>query len=158
MFDITNFLIEAKKNTYANANSVHAISSRRGSKDYHFEGKIEGKKAEYHDTYFGGENFIGEEVVYLNSEKPIWGMNYYGYAVVSSLSEEVMDNALRPALMQVGADKSVLPLRGPSKYVNGDYLYTFENSGTMECFVGVERIYKNDRLVYELHCAGGTLR
>ena len=89
---------------------------------------------------------------------PIWAMNYNGYSVVENLSEEAMDNALRPALMQVGIDNSVLPVRGPSEFVNGEYKYTFEQSGTMENFTGLERIYKNDVLIYELHCAGGIIK
>lgn len=57
----------------------------------------------YHDTYFGGTQFIGEEVVYeAGSEKPMWGMNYYGVTLDHELSEEAMDKALRPALMMVG--------------------------------------------------------
>ena len=69
-------------------------------------------------------------------------MNYNGYSVVENLSEEAMDNALRPALMQDDTDNSVFPLRGPSKFVNGEYKYTFVESGTMENFTGLERIYK----------------
>ena len=154
---ILDFLIQAKKNTYANGNALKVIPSRLGSKDYHYEDKIGDKKVSYHDTYFGGEKFIGCEVVYID-DKPIWAMNYNGYSVVENLSEEAMDNALRPALMQVGVDNSVLPVRGPSKFVNGEYKYTFEQSGTMENFIGLERIYKNDVLIYELHCSGGIIK
>ena len=154
---ILDFLIQAKKNTYANGNALKVIPSRLGSKDYHYEDKIGDMKVSYHDTYFGGEKFIGSEVVYIN-DKPIWAMNYNGYSVVENLSEEAMDNALRPALMQVGVDNSVLPVRGPSKFVNGEYKYTFEQSGTMENFTGLERIYKNDILIYELHCSGGIVK
>ena len=157
MKEILDFLISAKKNTYANGKAAKVIPSRLGSKDYHYEDKIGDKKVNYHDTYFGGEKFIGSEVVYID-DKPIWAMNYNGYSVVENLSEEAMDNALRPALMQVGVDNSVLPVRGPSKFVNGEYKYTFEQFGTMENFTGLERIYKNDILIYELHCSGGIVK
>lgn len=158
MEEILNFLIEAKKNTYANGNALKAASSRQGSNDYHYEGVVNNKKAIYHDTYFGGEQFMGEEVVYLDSSKPIWGMNYYGNTIEKELSEEAMDNALRPALMQVGVDKSVLPLRGPSEFINGEYRYTFKHTGTMQNFIGLERIYKNDKLIFELKCFGGIIK
>ena len=154
---IINFLVKAKKNTYANGNAAKVNSSRLGSKDYEYEETINGKKICYHDTYFGGEKFIGSEVVYVD-DKPIWAMNYNGYSVIENLSEEAMDNALRPALMMVGVDNSVLPVRGPSRFVNGEYKYAFEQSGTMENFIGVERIYKNDVLIYELHCSGGNIK
>ena len=157
MEEILDFLIRAKKNTYANGNAAKVNSSRLGSKDYEHEETINNKKLCYHDTYFGGEKFIGSEVVYID-DKPIWAMNYNGYSVVENLSEEAMDNALRPALMQVGVDNSVLPVRGPSKFVNGEYKYTFEQSGTMENFTGLERIYKNNELVYELQCNGGIIK
>ncbi len=158
MKKLFDFLITAKKNTYANGDALKTLSSRQGSKDYHYEGSVSNKKAIYHDTYFGGEHFIGEEVVYLDSDKPIWGMNYYGYSTQENLSEDTIDNALRPALMQVGKDKSVLPVRGPSKFINGEYTYTFEQTGTIENFIGLEQIYKNDKLIYELHCAGGIIK
>ena len=85
-------------------------------------------------------------------------MNYYGNTINPNLSEEAMDNALRPALMQVGSDNLVLPLRGPSKFVNGEFLYGFEVTGSMENFTGLERIYKNNELVYELQCNGGIIK
>ena len=61
---IENFLIEAKKQTYANENAPKIDSSRLNSKDYEY------KKGNmiYHDTYFGGTNFIGEEVVYIDNQ------------------------------------------------------------------------------------------
>lgn len=157
MEEILDFLIRAKKNTYANGKAAKVNSSRLGSKDYQYEETIDGKKLCYHDTYFGGENFIGSEVVYIN-DTPIWAMNYNGYSVVPNLSEEAMDNALRPALMRVGVDNSVLPVRGPSEFVNGEYKYTFEQSGTLENFTGLERIYKNNILIYELRCSGAIIK
>lgn len=157
MLKALEFLVKAKKNTYANGDSAKVYSSRLGSKDYHYEEMIDGKRFAYHDTYFGGEKFIGEEVLYVD-DNPVWAMNYNGYSVVSDLSEETMDKALRPALMRVGEDKQVLPLRGPSEFINGEYRYTFSQSGTIENFTGIERIYKNDTLIYELRCSGGVIK
>ena len=55
---------------------------------------------------------MGEEVVYEgDSEKPIWGMNYYGVTLDQNISEEAMDKALRPALMKdcrKSVDKSIM--------------------------------------------------
>ncbi len=64
---LSKFLNEANKATYANKTAPKVTSSRLKSEDYHFEknGLI------YHDTYFGGRDFIGEEIVYDN-EKPVW--------------------------------------------------------------------------------------
>lgn len=151
-----NFLIKAKKSTYANSTIEKSGSSRIGSSDYNYEEIIDGSKYTYHDTYFGGTKFIGEEVVYCDSDKPIWGMNYYGITFDDMLSEEAMDNALRPALMKV--EENNIPVRGPSRFENNGYIYKFNTTGTIENFDGVEQIYKGDKLIYELHCSGGLIK
>ena len=101
---------------------------------------------------------MGEEVGYCNSDKPIWGMNYYGVTFDDTLGEEAMDNALRPALMKVGEDKSVIPVKGISQFENNGYVYTFKTTGTIENFDGIEQIYKDNKLIYELHCSGGLIK
>ena len=150
---IENFLIEAKKQTYANENAPKIDSSRLNSKDYEY------KKGNmiYHDTYFGGTNFIGEEVVYIDNQT-YWAMNYYGTTLDEALGEEAMDKALRPALMKVGEDVNVIPVRGPKEFINGEYKYTFEVSGDINCFNGIESVYKNDVKIYELRCTGGLIK
>ena len=155
MENIKQFLIEAKKNTYANSKVLKTQSSRLGSEDYHYDGFVNGKKASYHDTYFGGERFIGEEIVYLE-DKPVWGMNYYGYALVAQFYEDAIKKVLRPALLNV--ERSSLPLRGPNRFQTKDYIYTFESSGTLENFSGIEKIFKNNQLIYELRCSGGKIK
>lgn len=152
--ELYNFLIEAKKQTYANANVEKVNSSRKGSHDYHYQND----KMTYHDTYFGGTKFMGEEVVYCNDETPIWGMNYYGITIDETLSEEAMDKALRPALMAVGQDENVIPVRGPKNYQNGEYEYSFLVKGDLDCFEGTETIYKGKTKVYELKCHGGIIK
>lgn len=37
-----------------------------------YEEIIDNKKDTYHDTYFGGVKFMGEEVLYCDDNKPIW--------------------------------------------------------------------------------------
>lgn len=147
------FLIDAKKQTYANENVKKQESTRRGSHDYEYSSN----GMTYHDTYFGGTNFMGEEVVYESDNTPIWGMNYYGVTLDSSLSEEAIDKALRPALMQVGNDDTI-PVRGIKEYVNGDYKYIFNVTGSLDYFEGEESIYKNNKKIYTLKCHGGTIK
>lgn len=148
-----NFLIEAKKQTYANENVKKQLSSRKGSFDYEYSSN----NMIYHDTYFGGTNFMGEEVVYEENDTPIWGMNYYGVTLDQTLSEEAVDKALRPALMQVGSD-DIIPVRGPKEYINGNYKYIFNVSGNLDYFEGEETIYKNEKKVYVLKCHGGVIK
>lgn len=158
MDTLSHFLIEAKKQTYANATIEEVKSSRIGSNDYHYEIKLDNKKMIYHDTYFGGTKFMGEEVVYVESDIPKWGMNCYGVTVDETLSEEAMDKALRPALMRVGEDDSVLPVRGPSTFEQDGYIYTFTSEGELDNFIGLEEIYKDKKLIYQLHCHGGFIK
>ena len=150
---IEKFLIEAKKQTYANESIEKVKSTRQNSKDYEYKKE----NMIYHDTYFGGINFIGEEVIYIDNEV-YWAMNYYGVTLDESLGEEAMDNALRLALMNVGKDKKVLPVRGPKEFINGEYKYTLDITGNINYFSGIERIYKNDKLIYELKCNGGLIK
>lgn len=153
MINIEDFLIEAKRQTYANENVERVLSARKNSKDYEYKRD----NMVYHDTYFGGTNFIGEEVVYVD-DKTYWAMNYYGVTLDETLGEEAMDNALRPALMNVGVDKDVIPVRGPKEMINGEYKYSFEVVGDINYFSGVEIIYKNDKKIYELKCHGGLVK
>lgn len=153
MINIEDFLIEAKKQTYANENVEKVLSARKNSKDYEYKRD----NMVYHDTYFGGTNFIGEEVVYVD-DKTYWAMNYYGVTLDETLGEEAMDNALRPALMNVGVDKDVIPVRGPKEMINGEYKYSFDVVGDINYFSGVEIIYKNDKKIYELKCHGGLVK
>ena len=152
MNDLEKFLIKAKKETYANENVEKVKSSRLDSKDYEYKN---GNKI-YHDTYFGGTNFIGEEVVYMDN-KIYWGMNYYGVTLDDTLSEEVMDKALRPALMKVESD-NIIPVRGPKEFINGEYKYVFDVLGDITYFNGTETIYKKDVKIYELKCSGGLIK
>ena len=153
MKKLKEFLIEAKQQTYANDNVKKVKSSRLNSFDYEYTNGI----MTYHDTYFGGTDFIGEEVVYDEDKIPIWAMNYHGVTLNNNLSEEAIDNALRPALMKVGED-DILPLRGPRKFVNGEYKYTFEVKGDLDNFEGEESIIKGEEKVYYLKCHGGRIR
>ena len=153
MNKIKDFLIEAKKQTYANNLGERIASTRLNSKDYEYKRD----NMIYHDTYFGGTRFIGEEVVYIDN-KTYWAMNYYGVTLDETLGEETMDNALRPALMLVGKDVNVIPVRGPKEFINGDYKYTFKVEGDLNCFNGVETIYKNDVKINELKCSGGLIK
>ena len=153
LIDLQNFLIEAKKETYANGTAEKVNPTRRGSRDYEYKND----KYSYHDTYFGGTDFQGQEVVYQQEDTPIWGMIYYGRTLDESLSEEAMDNALRPALMQVGEDDTI-PVRGPKEFENQGYKYTFKVTGDLTNFEGEETIEKEGKKIYTLKCHGGMIR
>lgn len=71
--NLIEFLIKAKKNTYAGSDKKEEISCRSCSNDLVYQ---EGDY-KYFDSYFGGERFVGEEVLFVK-DKPVWAMNYSG--------------------------------------------------------------------------------
>ncbi|HRY36698.1 MAG TPA: DUF5680 domain-containing protein [Candidatus Magasanikbacteria bacterium] len=147
---LSEFLEKANINTYANEKAEKVDSLRPGSRDYHFENG----DLIYHDTYFGGKKFLGEEVVYKNNI-PVWGMNYYGFTLNESVSENLFDSILRPALMSGSGDN--IPVRGPKEFINGEWKYTFTAQGDLSNFTGIEEISKNGVVVCRLHCHGGYI-
>lgn len=150
---LAKFLIEAKKQTYASGDEAKVASSREGSNDYEYtDGSLT-----YHDTYFGGVKFIGEEVVYNADKQASWGMNYRGETLRLDMSEAAMDAVLRPALSMVGEDKDVIPVRGPRRFERDGYVYEFEVEGSLESFNGSETVSKDGEVIYCLSCNGGRI-
>ena len=147
--NIIDFLIKAKISTYADGIKYKVTSTKPNSVDYHYaeDNYI------YHDTYFGSKEFYGKETVYFD-DKPIWYMEYKG-GVINDETAEVYAKVLKPALKNINCK---FPLRGPKEFLVDDYKYTFESIGTFDQFEGKERIYKKDKLVYELKCFGGNMK
>ena len=148
--ELAQFLHEANKSTYANKDALKAAPARLRSEDYHFEkdGLI------YHDTYFGGRDFIGEEIVYKD-QKPVWGANYFGFVLDDELNERDIYAFLRKALMQEYED--VIPVRGPAKFSDGEWSYQFSPNGGLENFTGQEEILFNGKVVYRCFVHGGFI-
>ena len=148
---LTEFLNEANKVTYANKDAPKVAPSRPKSEDYHFEkdGLI------YHDTYFGGRDFIGGEIVYEN-EKPVWGANYFGFVLDEKVSEKDVYDFLRKALMQEYDD--AIPVRGPSNFSADDKEYRFVVNGDLVNFSGTEEISFEGKVVYRCFIHGGFIR
>lgn len=154
---LADFLIEAKKQTYASGDEAKTAPSREGSNDYHYESKLGNERITYHDTYFGGVKFMGEEIVYLGKSAPKWGMNYRGVTLRPDMSEAAMDAVLRPALSMVGEDKDIIPVRGPRKFERDGFVYEFKVEGTLEEFHGEETLSKDGELIYKNVCDGGII-
>ncbi len=149
--ELTDFLHEANKHSYANKEAEKTASSRLNSEDYHFEKD----NLIYHDIYFGSRDFIGEEIVYKN-EKPVWGANYFGFIIDDEANEKDVYDFLREALMQEYDD--IIPVRGPKEFVDGDWAYRFSTSGGLENFVGQEEILLKDKIAYICRVNGGFIR
>lgn len=103
--DIVDFLVKAKKETYA-GKGAETESSRPMSHDLIYS---DGDYM-YYDTYLGGDKFAGEEALWIKGN-PYWSMNYVGRVTGNHFSGDF----LKEALLHVPHDK---PFRGPDNYTN----------------------------------------
>ena len=144
----TNFIVEAKKNTYASG-AKKEKSTRPNSKDYAY------KKYDYyyHDSYVGDRNFIGEELVW-HDEKVCWGMNYKG-ELLTDEAPSGFSKFLKKCLQNVSEEN---PFRGPKHFEDGDFIYICNWDGTIHSFNGVECILYRGEQIYKLYFHGGTLK
>ncbi len=139
------FLCKAKKECFAGEGN-RISSSRPESLDYRYS---EGEYT-YLDSYFGGEKFIGEEVLYSKGS-PVWSMNYCG----RNLGDDFSGNFLSEALLHVTQE---YPYRGPLVYRNGDYSYHCIVEGDVEWFHGYEEMFLLEKKVYECYFHGGLIK
>lgn len=142
---LIEFLIEAKKNTYASSTGKVA-SSRPNSYDLEFNlGELK-----YIDSYLGTHLFTGEEAIW-NELKPVWSMNYTGRV----LNEDKFSiDFLKKSLME---PTCLYPYRGKPIFKDGEYTYVMEVNGDFSWFVGREVIFFKDELIYELNFHGGLV-
>ncbi len=144
------FVVRAKAATYV-GDGEHVQPCRTGSHDLRYS---DGRWA-YHDSYFGGSDFIGEEVVYLD-EQPVWAMNYYG-------------RILRNDLITAAQAGKMIKASLSRMYEQGRFLGGFEHSmdeltymdtsaGTVDCFHGRESIRCGQVTAYELDYHGGLIK
>ena len=152
MFDLKNlceFLVKAKKSTYAAGETAPKVIENDKSTTMIF---IDGDW-KYHDNYFGGEPYGGREVVFYGN-KPVYIMTYYG-----SVNEDITDlkniyEFLQQALLLIPDDK---PFRGPKEYQINDLKYLNKFTGEIDNFSGEEKIYQNNKLIYQAKYAGGLV-
>ncbi len=145
MKDIIEFLIKAKKSTYAGKGN-ETVSTRPNSHDLIYQED----NYMYYDTYLGGEQFSGEEALWIDNI-PFWSMNYMGRVIGDNFSGDF----LKEALLLVPYDK---PYRGLESYQNGDYSYKCNVNGTFDWFQGYEEIFYQDNKIYECYFHGGKIR
>ena len=144
--ELEDFLVEAKRLTYGSADTKPTLLDD-GSKEY----RVEIDEYLYRDRYFGGNPFIGEEVVYHHG-KPIWSMNYYGKATQREPDE--VFGFLVKALGKVERNK---PFRGPENYQEDHWQYRFMSRGSLFSFWGEEEILYDGIRVYWLRFHGGEI-
>ena len=147
---LQQFIVKAKANSYVNR-APKSLPSRLGSQDIRFnDGQFQ-----YLDSYYGGTDFIGQEVV-LHQEVPIWAMNYYG-------------RIIEPAMYDADKAANVVMESLATLYAAGRFLggfshetewgsYADTNEGDVKCFSGYEWIEFKQSKVYELKYHGGLIK
>jgi len=144
---LADFLVEAKKNTYAKG--IEAKKLKGGLKEFTFrKGNFR-----YVDKYSGEKFFFGEETVFAG-KKAVWFMDYAGGVKRSAKNHKEIYSFLRKALALVDAKK---PFRGPKKFTKGKFSYSNTPKWGANWFRGHEIIKESGRVVYSLDYVGCNL-
>jgi Domain of unknown function (DUF5680) len=147
---LNDFIVRAKAATYVGSRQP-APASRPGSHDLVFEDGV----WSYRDSYFGGRDFIGEEVVFLE-RRPAWGMNYYGRILEAKrISPHQTGEVIKASLSQMYAEGRFL---GGFEHRQDQFLYSDKNDGDVTAFFGRETIQLEGLVVYELVYHGGLIK
>ena len=149
MNSLLDFIIQAKAATYV-GNGAHIESCRPNSHDLEF------RSGDYYylDSYFGGTDFLGEEVVYFK-DQPVWVENYYGKILQPDLiTAAEAGKMIKTSLSVMYSEQRFL---GTFQHELDDLIYFDTNEGDFQHFRGLEWIEKNGVRVYELFYHGGVV-
>lgn len=147
---LCQFLVNAKKATYAAGDNAQIITETDNSKSIFYETG----DYKYHDNFFGGEPFGGREVVFYQN-KPIYIMTYYGKVLVSNTDFKEIYKVLQHALSKIPLDH---PFRGPKEFIENNFIYKNEYQGEIDDFSGQETISSsNGEIVFRAQYSGGLI-
>lgn len=145
-----DFIVRAKAATYVGGGQ-RAPSRRPGSVDLEFRAD----PFAYLDSYFGGSDFIGQEVVYFEGQ-PVWAMNYYGYILRHDLIDAAQaGGVIKASLSQLYTEGRFL---GGFEHQADGFAYTDTNQGDTAHFQGKEWITCRGIRVYALVYHGGLIK
>ena len=148
--ELNTFIVRAKAETYVGGGE-HSTASRLGSHDIRFS---DGEWA-YHDSYFGGSDFLGEEVVYFAS-RPVWAMNYYGRILrVDLITALQAGQIIKASLSRMYKEGRFL---GGFRFSENNFTYVDASEGAADCFHGRESIIHGKETAYELVYHGGLIK
>jgi hypothetical protein len=144
------FILSAKSATYVGSGN-RAESSRLGSHDLVFtEGPFT-----YRDSYFGGTDFIGQEVVWRD-DVPVWAMSYYGYILRPDRIDAARAGAtIRGALQAMYREGRFL---GGFDWSGPHGAYRDRSTGDVSHFQGRECIVVDAVEAYALDYFGGLIQ
>jgi hypothetical protein len=147
---LQSFIVRAKASCYV-GNGEPAPSCRLGSHDLAFQNG----KWSYLDSYFGGRDFIGEEVVYHDGQ-PVWSMNYYGRILLPDLITPAQAGlVIKVSLSRLYREDRFL---GGFTWTEGEFVYFDTNDGDLTHYTGKETIVHDGKVAYELVYHGGLIK
>jgi len=148
--ELEQFIVRAKAATYIGSGQK-LLPYRLGSQDLQF---AEGDWY-YHDSYFGEQDFLGQEIVYLQ-RRPVWGMNYFGRLLQPDLlTAAEVGRLLKQSLSHMYTEGRFLD--GYTFQV-GDLTYVDTSEGDVSHFRGKEWITREGEMAYELVYHGGLIK
>jgi hypothetical protein len=147
---LNRFIVAAKSGTYV-GNGSRAEPSRLGSHDLVFsDGALS-----YRDSYFGGTDFIGQEVVWRGN-LPVWAMSYYGYISRADLIDPARAGAtIKAALHAMYGEGRFL---GGFEWSGPHGEYRDRSSGDLTHFRGRECVLVSGVEAYALDYFGGLIK
>jgi uncharacterized protein DUF5680 len=144
------FIVRAKATTYV-GNGASRASSRPASHDI---GHEDGDWS-YVDSYFGGTDFLGQEVVW-HRRVPVWAMNYDGRILQADrIDAAKAGQVIKQALSALYREGRFL---GAFMHVDGPHIYVDQSEGDALSFTGHEIIRIDDDVVYRLDYHGGLIK
>ncbi|NTF41655.1 DUF5680 domain-containing protein [Rhizobium rhizogenes] len=148
--ELNDFIVTAKSETYV-GDGERLPSCRSGSHDI---GYASGRWR-YLDSYFGGTDFAGQELVWHDGE-PVWAMNYFGHIVEPDLIDgHRAGMVIKSALLRLYLDEK--RFLGGYEFEHAFGRYVDQSSGDCGHFSGKEVIIVGDRKAYELDYRGGLV-
>jgi hypothetical protein len=144
------FIVRAKAATYVGG-GAKISSCRPGSHDLQFAEE----DWKYLDSYFGGTDFIGEEVVW-HAGNPVWAMNYCGYILKPELiTPSQAGQMIKASLSRMYPENRFL---GGFQFREGELAYFDTSEGEFTRFTGREWIERAGIKAYELVYHGGLVK
>ena len=147
---LERFIVRAKRAAYVGG-GLAGPSSRAGSHDIAFD--EDGWR--YLDSYFGGTDFAGQEVVW-HENTPVWAMNYHGMILRRDVIDAHEAGSVIKSALSALYDSGQRFLCG-WRHDHPLGRYEDRNSGDVSCFTGQEANFRNGEAVYRLHYHGGLI-
>lgn len=147
MDELIDFLVKARRVTYA-------IPQGTPLEDGTEEMVYNQGEWRYQNRYAGQNPYGGQEMIWHKGQV-IWIKNYIAEVVSDSRTMAEIYDFQREVLGQ--PDKEHL-MRGPARYVSGQYSYTNSIKGDLHYFTGFEQIFYSREAVYRMTFHGGSIQ